>query len=312
MSEPQHHSTDEHAADAPLPARAGLAFGGRSERSVTSPHSHKFRAVTATLVGLAIGAIVIAIAILANQSSAGPSAPWSSWTPADGGATGEREIADHLAPLYRISPVDQLAVVTVVNTANASALSSSSATGTSTPSSGLQVAVRPDSGSSAVSVLSGNTVAYNLCGIGGQNCAIGVGAPSSERLLLLRREALELALYTFRYIHGVTNVVAILPPGHTVQTSTLTQKPPASSGTSSGTKPLSIALLFLRDELQPWLSQPVVNTLPEQFPPAVDQMKSAPEAGLVEQITARGLFQQHLVTAQDGSTLIVLDPLPPQ
>jgi hypothetical protein len=131
-------------------------------------------------------------------------------------------------------------------------------------------------------------------------------------LLLLRREALELALYTFRYISGVTNVVAILPPGHTVQTSTLTAKPPPASSTATNNKPLSIALLFLRDELQPWLAQPVVNTLPEQFPPAVDQMRSAPEAGLVEQITARGLFSQHLVTAQDGSTLIVLDPLPPQ
>jgi hypothetical protein len=32
----------------------------------------------------------------------------------------------------------------------------------------------------------------------------------------------------------------------------------------------------------------------------------------VEQITARGLFSQTLSQAQDGSNLIVLDPLPPQ
>jgi hypothetical protein len=160
-----------------------------------------------------------------------------------------------------------------------------------------------------VSVLTGKTVGYNLCGIGGSNCAIGVGQPSADRLLLLRREAFELALYTFRYIGGINNVVAILPPGHTTQTSTLSPKPPSSN---ASTKPLNVALLFLRDELQPWLSQPLAATLPEQFPPTVSQMHGAPEAGLVEQITARGLFSQNLVQAQDGTNLIVLDPLPPQ
>ena len=73
--------------------------------------------------------------------------------------------------------------------------------------------MRTNPSSSAVSLLNGNTIAYNLCGIGGKNCAIGIGTPSSARLLLLRREALELALYTFKYVHGVENVVAILPPG---------------------------------------------------------------------------------------------------
>ena len=88
------------------------------------------------------------------------------------------------------------------------------------------MAVRPNPSSSAVSLLSGNTIAYNLCGIGGKNCAIGIGTPSSARLLLLRREALELALYTFKYVHGVQNVVAILPPGRSAQTSTLTKSLP--------------------------------------------------------------------------------------
>jgi hypothetical protein len=73
-----------------------------------------------------------------------------------------------------------------------------------------------------------------------------------------------------------------------------------------------VALLFLHDELAPWLDRPVAQTLPEDFPPTVAQMRSAPEAGLVDQLTARGLFSQALSQAQDGSNLIVLDPLPPQ
>ena len=314
MSEPNQivHATEEHAADRPLTSRAAITFRPDTRRRIPSPHSQKFRAVTATLVGLALAAIVVTVVVLSSHNGSGPSAPWSSWSPTDSGALGEREIADHLAPLYRISPVDQLAVVTVVNTSSSSAGTTSASGTTSGSSTGIQVAVRPDSASSAVSVLSGNTVAYNLCGIGGTNCSIGVGTPSPDRLLLLRREALELALYTFKYIGGVDNVVAILPPGHTVATSQLTAKPPSSTSTATNNQPLSIALLFLKDELQPWLAQPVVNTLPEEFPPSVEQMRTAPEAGLVEQITARGLFSQRLVSAQDGSTLIVLDPLPPQ
>ena len=171
-----------------------------------------------------------------------------------------------------------------------------------------------DPSSSQVSLLSGNTIAYNLCGIGGSNCAIGTGKPSANRLLLLRREALELALYTFRYISGVQNVVAILPPSRTQVTSTLSPKPPSANATSTP-KPINIAVLFLHDELQPWLSHPLSDTFPEQFPPTVPELslwRQTPEAGLVDQITAHGLFSERLVQAQDGSNLLVLDPLPPQ
>src|SRR5437016_4399919 len=101
-------ATDEHAAKRPL---AG-ALGGsqrRDSRILTSPHSHKFRAVTAALAGVALGAIVVAILVLAGDNRTASSAPWSAWVPDDHGSLGMREIADHLAPLYRISSVDQLA-----------------------------------------------------------------------------------------------------------------------------------------------------------------------------------------------------------
>jgi len=295
--EARHFAAEEHAAEAPMKARAGISSPRSALRRETSPHAHKFRVATAALVGIAIVAIAIAIGAGTRKSATAQSAQWSDWSPPDNGSLGAREIADHLAPLYRISSVDQLAVVTVVNLSD--------------PSNPLKVAVRSDPSSSSVSVLSGNTIAYNLCGIGGSNCAIGVGQPSADRLLLLRREALELAMYTFKYISGTQNVVAILPPGHTTTTSTLTTRPPTSNS-SSTTKPLNVALLFVKQELQPFLTQPLAAILPEQFPPTVSQMRAAPEAGLVDQITARGLFSQSLVQAQDGSTLIMLDPLPPQ
>lgn len=318
MSEPPNiaRSTDEHAVERPV-AQFSARARGRDDDSERSPHAHRFRTATAVLVGVAIAAIVVAVAvaIAGGNSRTTSSAPWSSWSPPDSGTLGATEIAAHVAPFYRLSSTDQLDVVTVVNlesAAAASAQAQAAASGTSVPpSSGLQVAVRPNPQSSAVSLLSGNTIAYNLCGVGGKDCAISVGTPSTARLLLLRREALELALYTFRYLSGVENVVAILPPGRTQTTSTLTKSLPTSDSPTTG-KPINTAVLFVRQELEPLLKQPLTATLPEQYPPTVGQISTAPEAGLVEQITGRGLFSEQLQTAQDGSDLIVLDPLPPQ
>lgn len=301
-------ATEETVANRRLGGAAGVSGVGTA-RGEASPHAHKFRVATALLVGFALGALAVAGAILAGGKSRSSSLPWSAWKPPDGGIAGATEIADHLAPLYRISNTDQLAVVTVVNLANANAAPARAASGSSSAPAGLEVAVRTNPNSSAVSLLSGNTIAYDLCGIGGANCSIGVGTPSAARLLLLRREALELALYTFKYISGTDNVIAILPPGYTTQSCVGLCRQPNERSTI---RPVDIALLFLRDELKPWLSQPLDQTLPEQFPPTVAEMPSAPEAGLVDQITARGMFSESIEQAQDGSHLIVLNPLPPQ
>jgi hypothetical protein len=309
----QVQSTDDHAVGA-MGAKSSARAGRRARRGESSPHQGRFRVALIALVGCAVAAIAVAAVVLSGGRSTTTSTPWSSWSPTDNGTVGAREIAYYLAPFYRISAVDQLAVVTVVNLESASgaaAAQQAAASGTqsSATGSGLQVAVRPSPTSSAVSLLTGNTIAYNLCGIGGKTCSIGVGTASSARLLLLRREALELALYTFKYIHGIQNVVAILPPGKTTQTSTLSRKLPTSNSTA---RPLDMAVLFVRQEVQPLLNQPLSATFPEVNPPTVAQMNAAPEAGLVDQITARGLFSEQLQQAQDGSSLIVLNPLPPQ
>lgn len=304
------------SAGVPGKARAVTRSKLRRPSATASPHAGRFRMVTGILVGCAVAAIVIAVAIAVDgRSTSGSSAPWSPWSPAEGGTLGARDIANYVAPFYRISATNQLAVVTVVNlqsAAQTAADEADEANGTTTPqSSGLQVAVKPSPTSSAVSLLSGNTIAYDLCGIGSKSCAIGVGQPSTARELLLRREALELALYTFKYIGSTDNVVAILPPGREEVTSSLTKTLPTTDD-SSTSEPIDVAVLFQRQELEPLLNVPLNATLPEEIPPTVAQMPTAPEAGLVEQVTARGLFSEQMQQAQDGSNLIVLNPLPPQ
>jgi hypothetical protein len=289
------HATDEHGAGVPLSGRLGTSRGGRSSRRETMPHSHKFVVATAILAGLAVGAIVVAAAALQGAGSSPTPIAWSPWSPPDHGIAGEREIANAVSPLYRADPATQLALVTVRNV--------------SASSNGTQLALR-DPSTGTLSALSGTSAIYTLCGLG-PNCAIATGAPSAARLLLLRREALELSLYTFRYIPGIDNVVALLPPGQTQAPAQLTKKPPAA-GKVASTSALDIAVVFQRAGLSHFLSRPLSATLPEQVPPTVTEMPNASEAELVSVITGQGLFRQQLVQAQDGSSVLVLNQLPPQ
>jgi hypothetical protein len=247
------------------------------------------------LAAIALAALGAAAGLSTSGRSGGPASQWSVWSPAEGGVAGAQEIADYIAPYYRAAPSTQLAVVTAVNLND--------------PSRPLQVVV-PASGSSRslLPLPANNTIVYNLCGEGGQNCSIGVGRPSAARLLLLKREALELALYTFKYISGVNYVVALLPPGRISQScSGICPRPHTPVKVTSN----NLGLLFENSELKPWLDRPLDYTLPEALPPTVAAMPRASEAELVSIITAHGLFQSHVEQGQDGSSVVVLTPLPP-
>jgi hypothetical protein len=290
-------ASDEHAAGHTLSGGARSKSSRRAARPVT-PHSHKFVAATAMLVGIAVAASIVAVVVASNSKSSGSSFAWSSWSPPDHGLAGEREIADEVSPFYRATPGTQLVVVTVGNVAGPTSSGAGSAN---------EIALR-DPNTGALSAVGGNTAVYNLCGLG-SGCSI-TGSPSSSRFLLLRREALELALYTFKYIPGIKNVVAILPPSHSsVQTCTgicAQPNPPKK------TKTVNLAVVFPRDSLQRFLQQPLHDTLPEQLPPSVSEMDKAPEAELVSVITGTALFAQQRVQSQDGSNVLVLSPQPAQ
>jgi hypothetical protein len=291
-------AASDHVADAPLGGGRELMASHDRPHSPRVRHLGRFRWATAGLFVFAVAALAAAV-ILSNGSTrdATGGSTWSLWRPPDGGLAGAQEIADYVAPYYRVSAADQLAVVTVVNLNN--------------PANPTQVVV-PAGGAtgSLLPLPAGSTIVYNLCGVGGSNCSIGVGKASSARLLLLRREALELALYTFKYIGGAQTVVAILPPGHTEQggCTGICAKPQSKPVVKS----VTLAVAFDRAELQPYLAQPLQATLPEELPPTVAAMPHAPEAARVSVITGNGLFQEKTQSGQDGSTVISLSPSPPQ
>jgi hypothetical protein len=289
-------STENPASSEHKPA---LSRGAQDLPRIEHPHAGKFRIVTAVLVGLAVAAIAVAVVVASRGSSRGGvagSSNWSRWAPDRSGSIGIDEIAQHVAPYYRVSAAQQLDTVSPIQ------LSQPTAAG-STTGSGLTIAINESSSgrSQSLGLLNGKTVAYNVCGLGAKDCELA-GTPSINRMLLLRREALELALYTLEYIDGVQNVVIILPPGHTVTAS------------GAGTKGVTVALIFQRAGLQPWLDAPLSRTL-QQYPPELSQLSlwgKTQEAGFVDQITAHGLFSSQKESLQVGGTALVLTPLPAQ
>jgi hypothetical protein len=158
--------------------------------------------LAAALAGAGIG---VGLALTGSSgSSAVSSAPaagnWSAWRPSGIGSTAIRQIASHVPASYRLPNGKPL--VTVVPRAPALQ--------------GIPIAafaIGSDTSTQRSNVLPvGNAVMYILCGATPvpTSCAIP-GVPSVERAQLVRREALELALYTFKYVVGVDTVLVFLP-----------------------------------------------------------------------------------------------------
>jgi len=276
-----------------------LSRGAQDLPRLDHPQAPRFRVATAVLVGLAVAAIAVAVVVASrgsNRATVTGSSNWSSWAPDRSGSIGVEEIAQHVSPYYRVNAAQQLDTVTPIQ------LSQATAAGRTTGS-GLTIAINQSTSgkSQSLGLLNGETIAYNVCGLGAKDCELP-GTPSINRMLLLRREALELALYTLEYINGAQNVVVVLPPGRTVTAS------------GADTKGVTVALIFQRAGLQPWLDAPLSRTL-QQYPLELSQLSlwgKTQEAGFVDQITAHGLFSSQKEALQVGGTALVLTPLPAQ
>jgi hypothetical protein len=234
------------------------------------PHKHRFRIVFAVL-GAVLGAVVAAAVVLAVAGHRPKDIDWSAWRPSKNGASGAQQIANHVAPLYRLSSGDQLVGVR---------------------GSDLQLADLPvtvairGAGDGDISLSDGHGVLYTLCGLG-PRCAIRTGKATTARGLLLRREALELAMYSFRYLPGTDQVVVMLPP-------------------PKGDPP-SQALLFRKKDLRPVLDRPLRATLSLHVP--TPKSLSIGDKAQIATLTDDRLYQFSVAQAQDARVVLVLDPL---
>jgi hypothetical protein len=164
-----------------------------------SEYRNRFGFLIGALGGVLIAAAAIAAIVIAT--SGGPANEglyrhWSKWQPQDTSMTaGAQEIATHVGAHYRGDKGEQLVSVT----------------GGPLEVQGIKLDVVMRSAQGDIRVLNGHAIMYTLNGLGPSGSMKG-GKPSKARHRLLRREALELALYSFRYLPDVDMVMTLLPP----------------------------------------------------------------------------------------------------
>jgi hypothetical protein len=240
----------------------------------TSRYAPRFRVILGGLIGIALGAVGATL-LLAGGKESGTTIEgrWSIWKPSSSNTNAAQEIADHVAPLYKGADGDQLVGATggplKVGDLNLP----------------VRIAVNTSPSGGRIAIARGKAVLYTLCGLG-PRCAINRGKPSVERFLLLRREAFELALYSFRYLKGVKNVVVLLPP-------------------APGQRPQNAAF-FQKDGIADEVfDRPLQATLPSP-PPSVEALEDSEQAALISRLTQPSVFCFSFEQAQDLSAVLVL------
>ena len=257
-----------------LPERRAAAGVGAVAAPLETPHAPRFQFILGALIAFGVAAIALVGALVINQKDAPPPPFWSSWHPTGVGGNPAQQIADHVGHEYRLPSGHELVNVS----------------GGSLQQSGVPINVvlrsDPQNGGD-ITIITNNGILYQLCGVG-LRCSIDEGKPSRVRHLLLQREALELALYSFRYIAGVGSVTVILPP------------PP---GKSPGE-----AMLLRPHDLTASLERPLDATLtPRPLTPST--FRRSPDAPLVVSLTMPTLYNLNVTPDTQNSTLeLVLSP----
>jgi len=230
----------------------------------------------AAILGAAIGLFVV----LVERPAPPPPPRWSVWKPpSPDRADQTQEIADHIAARYHMPSGRRLVRVYVGGPGSSSDPIRAVAFATT---------VNPTSQNQIKGFVDANqAVMYILCGAG-TKCSIREGKASVARGAVLRREALELALYTFEYVKGTSSVVAFFPPK------------PGNNMTS--------ALYFARSDFDTELRHPLRRTLPQRLPPKTDKLSPA-ERRVVVQLTTTRQFRFSLKRDQSGARVLVLAPL---
>lgn len=264
-----------------------------------SRYRSRFGFITGALVGVALAAmVIIGLTVAGSDDTVGNGGlAWSNWHPTSKNRLIQTaEIAQHVGREYRLNDGSQLVDV------EAGPLSINDVP--------LTPVVRTaDKGGDIVPIY-GTGVLYVLNGLG-PNGSISREQPSTERLALVEREALELALYTFRYVKGVDHVVAMLPPAPPgSETTASTGKRAAADAAdaadvaSSDTKPIP-TMLFRPGDLRQQLVRPLSMTFPGEPPrPATITDR---EVDLLTEFTQNNVFNASVVPSQTGQGFLVLD-----
>ena len=252
---------------------------------VDTPYQPRFGFVLGALIGVALGVLGLGVILAVSTSSDdGVRQGWSAWTPtAEDKVAIAKQIAEHVGPKYRLGDGNQLVAV------------AASDFEVSQPPVPFRVAIRSAPVGGDIELLEGDGVLYTLNGLARQGSI--PGEPSRQRGLLVRREALELALYTFRYAEDVDIVVTLLPPVAT----------PKAKADEPAPQPQIQAMVFRPGDLKERLDVPLVATIPPQTPRPETFDLGELEARNISALTASNEFIATFQQGQDAMAYLVLD-----
>jgi hypothetical protein len=262
---------DEAGVHTPVAPPAPLQSEARSPRT---PHRNRFVFVYAVL-GAALVAAIAGVVVYAGRSIS-PAPVWSSWHPSGGGIGAAKQIGQRVGAQYRLPDGSQLADVIT----NEPAVSGP--TGAQVPI--HFVAVQASGGDQVYPASSSGTVMYTLCGAG-PGCAIATGKPSVARGTLVRREILELALYTFKYVGGVKSIVAFIPPANGKH----------------------FVVFLQKSDLADQLKTPLAKTLNAKTP--LPAGMAAREVHVVDATTEARVYTYGVTQAPTGDVVLLLKPV---
>ena len=262
----------------------------RADRARQSGYHLRFSLVYALLAAVAAGSIA-ALVVVVTRPDAAKAQNWSKFKPSGSAIARTRQIATRVSNEYKLQTGRKLATVVPSPLQTTRFLQGDSGpVSVEVPISTL--AAQPDISTGKHEegdfklYNASTTVAYQMCGFGAtaQNCAIS-GKATNARGQLLRREALELSLYTLKYVPGTNAVLTYLPPR-------ADQAAPPTS------------VLIARSDVKDLLDQPLTDTLK---PKSMVLGDKPADFTAVDRITLPRLYTYDYQTLPgDGTAILVL------
>jgi hypothetical protein len=242
-----------------------------------APFRGRFGFLWGALAGIGVCAVAVGALLATSTGGDGPKLAehWSSWKPGTSRMVdGAADIAAHVGREYKLDSGDQLVTV-----------SSGAIQLGGEP---LGVAVKPKG--QELQLLRGDGLLYVLSGLGPGGAVAG-GKATKPRGRLLLREAVELALYSFRYLDDVTMIAIMLPP-------------PAGTKASSSDENQTRAIFYRPGDLLDELQVPLSATLAAKAPTPSKITKA--EASQIDSLTLGNLFLAKIQPLESNLNYLVL------
>jgi hypothetical protein len=233
---------------------------------------HHFRLAYGVLA-LAFWLSVAGFIVLLTRQHDAAQLRWSAWRPTAQGLDGAHQIASRVGSTYKSPDGMQLAAVQEALPVYQ---------GERVAAVGVR---RLDSNGQVAPYIgvfpTDRTLIYAFCGFEA-NCSVQDSTTAGQERTL-RREALELSLYAFKYLKNVDQVVSLVD---TVK----------QGGTD--------AVFLRKQDLKPELDHPLRDTLPLTTPPLGADKR---EAAVIDALTQQNTFPAHYESLPDGDAILVLD-----